>query len=254
MEFLGYIALIFMGITLGLIGAGGSILTIPIMIYLFDIPIMLATSYSLIVVGLTALMASIGYRNHILFKKSMLFLIPSVLGVFVMRYFMMPNLPHSIGSLPIDKALLVLLLLFIGFAGYFMSKNSLSYPENISKKNHHTKVIAISLILGIIMGLIGAGGGFLIIPTLVLFMGFKIKEAVATSLFIITINSFIGFAADKHHLLFWMNLIKYLPCALLGMIIGLYIAKFMRGEVLKKSFGYFIWMIGAAIITKEFIL
>ncbi|ETZ07031.1 sulfite exporter TauE/SafE [Holospora obtusa F1] len=256
MELLGYIALAAMGITLGLVGAGGSILTIPILVYLLNVPIILATSYSLIVVGSTAFMGLLRYRHHILFKKAVVFLIPSVFGVFTARHFMIPALPHTIGSLFIDKALVVLLLIFMSVAGYFMIKNSPLDAKNHLPKNQNIKVILIGLALGIIMGLLGAGGGFLIIPTLVLLMGFTMQEAVPTSLFIITVNSVIGFAADQHQFMAddWSNLAKYLAPAFFGMLTGLYIAKFIQGESLKKAFGYFVWVIGIAILIKEFIL
>lgn len=256
MELLGYIALAIMGITLGLVGAGGSILTIPILVYLLNVPIILATSYSLVVVGSTAFMGLLRYRHHILFKKAIVFLIPSVLGVFTARHFMIPALPHTIGSLPIDKALVILLLIFMSAAGYFMIKNSPLDVQNHLPKNQNINVILIGLALGVIMGLLGAGGGFLIIPTLVLLIGFTMQEAVPTSLFIITVNSVIGFTADQHQFIAddWSNLAKYLAPALLGMVTGLYIAKFIQGESLKKAFGYFVWVIGIAILTKEFIL
>ena len=256
MELLGYIALAAMGITLGLVGAGGSILTIPILVYLLNVPIILATSYSLVVVGSTAFMGLLRYRHHILFKKAIVFLIPSVLGVFTARHFMIPALPHTIGSVPIDKALVILLLIFIGVAGYFMIKNSPLDAKNHLPKNQNINVILIGLALGVIMGLLGAGGGFLIIPTLVLLMGFTMQEAVPTSLFIITVNSLIGVAADQHQFIAddWSHLAKYLAPAFFGMLIGLYIAKFIQGESLKKAFGYFVWVIGIAILIKEFIL
>lgn len=256
MELLGYIALAAMGITLGLVGAGGSILTIPILVYLLNVPIILTTSYSLVLVGSTAFIATLRYRHHLLFKNSLLFLIPSISGVFTARHFMIPALPHNIFSLPIDKALVILLLIFMSAAGYFMIKKSPIEAQNYLPKNQNIKVILIGLALGVIMGILGAGGGFLIIPTLVLLMGFIMQEAVPTSLFIITVNSVIGFAADQHQFIAddWSNLAKYLAPALLGMLTGLYIAKFIQGELLNKAFGYFVWVVGIAILIKEFIL
>jgi uncharacterized protein len=256
MELLGYIALASMGITLGLVGAGGSILTIPILVYLLKVPIILATSYSLVVVGSTAFIGLLRYRHHILFERAVVFLIPSVLGVFTARHFMIPSLPHTIGSLPIDKALVILLLIFMSAAGYFMIKKSPLDFQNHLPKNQNIKVILIGLALGTVMGLLGSGGGFLIIPTLMLLMGFAMQESVPTSLFIITVNSVIGFAADQHQFIAndWSHLAKYLAPAFLGMLTGLYIAKFIQGESLKKAFGYFVWVIGIAIFAKEFIL
>ena len=258
MEILGYVFLVIMGMTLGLVGAGGAILTIPILVYLFGIPIVPATSYSLFLVGSSAFVASIRYRHTIQFRKVVNFAVPSALGVFATRNFIIPHLPHSLVIISIDKALVILLLIFMGLAGYYMIKDASYTYENVSSSSFEQskKIALIALGLGILMGLLGAGGGFLIIPTMVLLMGFTMQEAVPTSLFIITINSFIGFAADKHHLLpyDWSNLAKYLLYALLGMLIGLYIAKFIKGKRLKKAFGYFVWMVGTAILIKEFFL
>lgn len=256
MEGLGYIALVTMGIALGLVGAGGSILTIPILVYLFNIPIILATSYSLVVVGSTALMGLLRYRHQILFKKAIVFLIPSVLGVFAARHFVISALPHNIGPLSIDKALVILLLIFMSIAGGFMIKKFPLHPQNHLPKTRNNRVILVGLSLGIVMGILGAGGGFLIIPTLVLLMGFSMQDAVPSSLLIITVNSLIGFVADQHHFITsdWWNLAEYLLPALLGMLIGFYIAKFANGENLKKAFGYFLWVVGIVILMNEFIL
>lgn len=169
---------------------------------------------------------------------------------------MIPALPHTIGSLSIDKALVILLLIFMSAAGYFMIKDSPIDSQNNRPKNQNINVILIGLAFGVIMGLLGASGGFLIIPTLVLLMGFSMQKAVPTSLFIITVNSLIGCAADQHHFIAsdGGNLTKYLAPALLGILIGLYIANLIQGERLKKAFGYFIWIVGIAIVAKEFIL
>ncbi len=257
MELVGYIALGIMGMTLGLVGAGGSILTIPILIYFLGIPILLATTYSLIVVGTSALVAAIRYRQSILFKKAINFSIPSVIGVFATRHFIIPNLPSSIGGISIEEALFILLLIFMSLAGYFMTRN-ITYTHEARGSTSYDKPIRITLIafvLGSMMGLLGSGGGFLIVPILVLLMGFNMKEAVPSSLFIISINSFIGFAADKHLLLManWMDILKYLICALFGMFIGIHLSKLFNAEQLKKFFGYFIWVIGIAIFAEEFI-
>jgi hypothetical protein len=258
MEFFGYISLIVMGIILGIMGAGGSILTIPILIYLLGTPILLATSYSLILVGTSALISSIYYRNCISFRKAIHFAIPSIVGVFTTRDFIIPSLSNYLGTISTDKALIVLLLIFIGISGYFMIRNS-AYPHDAQinpSLGQYVKVTLIALSLGIVMGLLGAGGGFLIVPTFVLFMGFSMQEAVPTSLLIITMNSFMGFAADKHNFLAsdWLNISKYLSFTCLGTFMGIYIAKFINSNNLKKSFGYFVWIIGITIFAKECIL
>ncbi len=249
----GYIALSIMGITLGFFGAGGSILTIPILIYLFEVPIYLATTYSFLIVGSTSLIAAVMQRNNIIFTKAMLFLIPSIIGVFGARYFIIPSLPQYLGEVSLQKILILLLLSFMSLGGYFMIKKPAIVRQKYSIS--YSKIVVVALILGTIIGILGAGGGFLIIPSL-LMMGFKIHEAVATSLFIITLNSFIGFNVDKHHLKLyeWLIVGKYLICAILGMFLGLQISKSIKTEVLQKLFGYFILIIATTIFTKEFIL
>ncbi|MCP5369370.1 MAG: sulfite exporter TauE/SafE family protein [Rickettsiaceae bacterium] len=247
-----------MGVSLSLIGAGGSILTIPILVYLLDTPIVKATTYSLVIVGCSALIACISYRKHIIFYKALLLTLPSIIGVFVSRFYIIPNLPKSFGIVSIEKILIILLLIFIGVAGYFMV-NDFNSDDHYSVKSHTDKkmtIILIGLCLGGLTGLLGAGGGFLIIPTLVLLMKFTMQEVIPTSLFIITVNSLIGFAADKVQLLStdWLELSKYLGCTFLGIYIGIYIAKFIKSKNLKTVFGYFIWIIGIGILMQEFIL
>lgn len=258
MEILGYISFIVMGVTLGLLGAGGSILTIPILVYLCGMPIRLATGYSLFLVGMSALIAAISYRKHIHFKKATYFTISSILGVFISRHILIPNAPQTMWSIPFDKALVGLLLFFIVISGYTMIKGPIcksSETDNQPINRSPLYIMLIALALGIIMGLLGAGGGFLIIPALVFFMGFGMSEAVPTSLMIITLNSFIGFIADKQPLLMsdWLNLGKYLIFSISGMFIGLYLTRFIQGAHLKKAFGYFIWVMGLAILIREFI-
>lgn len=258
METIGYICLLFMGLTLGLVGAGGSILTIPILVYLFKIPMIIATTYSLVIVGSSAFIATIRYRHIILFKKAIIFTIPSIIGIFCARSYLIPNLPEFLWGLPINQVLMLLLLVFMALAGYFMIKDFKFHTDNKAANNKATqiKLISIGLCLGTIMGLLGAGGGFLIIPTLVLWMRLNMQEAVPTSLFIITINSLIGTLSNKHSLDSndWSCLLGYLSFALVGMFIGIYLGKYVNGHNLKQSFGWFVWMIAIVIATKEFIL
>lgn len=257
MELIGYISLAMMGFTLGTIGAGGSILTIPILVYLLKIPIVISTTYSLFIVGSSALIAAIRYRKNIIFSKAVLFIIPSITGVSIVRHYIIPNLPQSIGGLHIDQILVILLLQFMVLAGYFMIKKPhfFNHVSTTSPVYQTIKIILLGFFLGSIMGVLGAGGGFLIIPTLVLFMEFAMQEAVATSLFIITINSFVGFIADKHNLFIsdWYNISKYLCCSYIGMMLGIYCAKFIKNKNLGKIFGYFIWIIAIIIFIKDFI-
>lgn len=248
----GYFALYFMGIILSVVGAGGSILTVPILVYLFSIPTIIATSYALTIVGIIAFLSSISRWRYINLKKIIPLGLTSALSVFITRRFFIPILLENFSDYIINKFLLILLLIIMILAGYFMIKGQ------EKKQNDHinnSSSILIAVFLGFIMGLLGSGGGFLIIPMLI-FMGFDIQKAISTSLFIISINSFTGFIADQYIFTSsdMINLTKYLSCAFLGMITGIYIAKKIGEKNLKKSFGYFIWIISLVIIGKEFIL
>jgi hypothetical protein len=246
-----------MGLTLGLIGAGGSILTIPILVFLFRIPIIVATTYSLIIVGSVAFVAAIRYRGNILFKNASLFALPSLIGVFCSRFYILPNLPHSLGIFSIEQLLIILLLVFICLASFFMIKDhQLSLRSNNIMQSSLVAVLSLGLGFGCIIGILGAGGGFLIVPTLVLLMSFTMQEAIATSLFIITINSLVGFLSDQHTISYhnWVTIYKYLCISLIGMFVGIYLNKYINGNKLKIIFGWFILIIGITIFIKEFIL
>ena len=255
MEILGYIALTLMGLVLSLVGAGGSVLTIPILVYLLNLPILLATSYSLVIVGSTAFIATLRYYNYIVFKKALVLMLPSILGVFLSRHFLIVNLPAYFGSFAIEYLLLIFLLVFMIVSGFFMiQKIEFVANDNINKINN-IKIAPIGLILGVLMGLLGAGGGFLIIPTFVLLLGLNMQQAVSSSLFIITMNSLVGFLVDKHHFIAsdWFVLLQCLAASFIGMLLGFYMSKFVNGNNLKNLFGYFVWAVAVGIVLKSFV-
>lgn len=254
---IGYLGLLFMGICLGLLGAGGSILAIPIFIYFFKIPVLKSTTYSLCVVSVVALLAFFKSRKEAVLHKALHFAVPSVLGVFISRSFILPHLPSSLGPLSLNKALILLLISFMFAASYFMIK-----PLNIkneSSKGQNIKTIYVQLLglfVGVFMGFLGSGGGFLIIPILVLFLKLDMKQAVPTSLSIIAINSYVGFLSDKTSLNVtdYTQLLKFLFIAILGMLIGILLSKKIDASKLKTIFGWFILIISTIILLKEFIL
>lgn len=254
---LGYFGLSLMGICLGLLGAGGSILAIPIFIYFFNIPVLKSTTYSLCVVSIVAMLGFIKSRKNVVLSKAFHFAIPSVTGVFLSRFFILPHLPSSLGFISLNKALILLLVTFMFAASYFMIR-----PLKIKKSNQNSnetkniQVHALGFFVGIFMGFLGSGGGFLIIPILILFLKLNMTQAVATSLSIISINSCIGFLADKTPLYAsdYVQLLKFLSIAILGMLIGIALNKKIDASKLKTAFGWFIVIIGIAIFIKEFII
>ncbi len=263
MEIFGYIAAVFIGISLGLIGGGGSILTVPVLVYLFGINPLLATSYSLFVVGATSLVGAFNsYQKKLVsIKTALLFGLSSITTVFLTRKFLIPIIPKKIatlGKFTITDSLvtMVLFALLMVIASVAMIRNGESKKikqDNSNEKIGYSKLLLYGIIIGIVTGLLGAGGGFLLIPTLVLLMNLPMKEAVGTSLLIIALNSLIGFTGDLGHFTIdWFFLLKITVIAIAGIIAGGFLAKKFHGEKLKKGFGWFVLIMGIYILTKEF--
>jgi uncharacterized membrane protein YfcA len=260
MEYFGYLASVIIGLSLGLIGGGGSILTIPILVYLFKIDPKLATSYSLFIVGITALSGCYThYRmGNLKIKSAMYFAVPSVFSILVIREVIIlkiPNVIFTINDFQVTKNFLIMII----FAILMMAASfSMIRKTNSQIQSTHTNYLHLALIgsvVGIVTGFLGAGGGFLIIPALLFFANLPMKQAVGTSLLIIFINSSIGFVGD----LFigtpinYTFLITISVIAFIGMIIGTQLSKKIDGNKLKPIFGWFILVMGIYIFIKEFL-
>lgn len=261
METAGYIASIFIGISLGLIGGGGSILTVPVLVYLFSIDAVLATTYSLFIVGSTSVVGSISYfkKGLVHLKTVLLFGIPSVFAVVLTRTYILPLIPQeifSIGNFILTKNILLMLLfavLMIGASYSMIKKSSQSTDTGSEEQSLNYFVILIQgIFTGVITGLIGAGGGFLIIPALVSFVKLPIKTAVGTSLVIISISSLTGFSMSLSGIsVQWSFLLTIFFIAAIGILIGSYLSTKIDGKKLKPAFGYFVMVMGIYIIIKE---
>lgn len=261
---IGYLAILLMGITLGVLGAGGSILTVPIIVYLFKINPVLSTSYSLLLVGFTALIGSFIYykKKQIDFSIAIKFAIPSLISVYLTRRFLLPAIPENfeILSIILNKDLLILLLFaaIMFMTSIFMindssQKLSKSKVKNLSPIIKNLLIIIEAIIVGIITAIIGAGGGFLIVPALVLLNKINVKSAIGSSLFIIALKSLIGFVGDLQNDLdldFFLaiNLMILSAC---GMLIGTFLSKYIDANHLKKGFGYFVMITSILILIKE---
>lgn len=206
MEYIGYLASILIGVALGLIGGGGSILTVPVLVYLFAIEPVVATSYSLFIVGLTSGIGAVGYfkKGLVNIKTAFVFGIPSIIAVFATRALIVPAIPtevFTIGNFIVTKNILMMLLfaiLMIAASYSMIKKDKKNVSEIIEEQKFNYPLILIEgAIVGILTGLVGAGGGFLIIPALVILSKLPMKEAVGTSLVIIAAKSLIGFFGES---------------------------------------------------------
>ncbi|MBF4507928.1 sulfite exporter TauE/SafE family protein [Flavobacterium sp. JLP] len=257
MEYLGYFASIIIGISLGLIGGGGSILTIPILVYLFKVNPEQATSYSLFIVGLTALFGSYSHykMGNLKLKSALYFAIPSVISILIIREVIFPQIAStlfSIASYSVSKDFLIMIIFSVLMITAAISMIRKSQPK-IKAETNYIQLSIIGFVVGIITGFLGAGGGFLIIPALLFFANLPMKQAVGTSLLIITINSSIGFGGDLYigTPINYPFLLGVSVMALLGMIIGSQLSKKIDGTKLKPIFGWFVLVMGFYIITKE---
>ncbi|REC54075.1 sulfite exporter TauE/SafE family protein [Chryseobacterium piscium] len=264
MEIFGYIASVLIGVSLGLIGGGGSIFTVPVLVYLFGIDAFLAIEYSLFIVGTSSIIGSVSYfKNGLVNMKTVLiFGIPSVISIFLTRNFLLPIIPDYIfkfGNFVMTKNIFLLLIfacLMIAASYKMIRKNKvLEIKATSSQKNNAFLAAGEGSVVGFLTGLVGAGGGFMIIPALVNFLKMPMKVAIGTSLVIISINSLIGFFSSVNHLkIDWSFLGSISAIAIVGIFIGTQLSKKINGEKLKPVFGWFILIMGVYIILKEIIL
>lgn len=258
---LGLLASLVIGLSLGLIGGGGSILTVPVLVYLFSVEPVQATAYSLFIVGLTSAVGAYPkYKEGLVnVKTALLFGAPSIVTVFLTRKWIVPNIPaelFSVGSFVLTKSLLLMLLFAI-----LMVAASFSMIRDPKKKSSDVKpggsfnyplILAEGAIVGLLTGLVGAGGGFLIIPALVLLTGLPMKQAVGTSLLIIAAKSLIGFTGDlSQQTIDWTLLMSISAMAVAGIFIGNSLSRKIDGNKLKKGFGWFVLAMGLYILIKE---
>ena len=268
-EILGFLIAIVVGFTMGLLGGGGSILAVPIFVYVLNIEAVIATGYSLFVVGSAALVGAYQYFKQKLvnLKIALIFGAPSLIMVYATRAYIVPALPDpflTVEAFVLTKnaAIVVFFAIVMLISSSLMiSKGTLQTKESkenrkpISDKPLNIPILVVNaLLVGLIAGLVGAGGGFLIVPSLVFLARIPMKEAIATSLFIIAINSLLGFTGDwQHHDINWRFLLPFTGFTIVGILLGTYFCKYIPGAKLKQIFGYMVLVIAFFILYKEFV-
>jgi len=263
LEIFGYIGAVAMGLSLGLIGGGGSILTVPILVYLFGIGAELSTAYSLFIVGLTSLVGSFSHMKmgNIHWRTAIVFGIPSIISVYLTRHYLVPAIPNPVLStdsfvLSKDIAILLFFAVIMVLASYSMIRKSKPKTDVIEGEVsfNYPMILAEGLIVGAVTGLVGAGGGFLIIPALVLLAKLPMKQAVGTSLVIIASKSLLGFLGDlekRSAEIDWQFLMIFSAIAVVGIFTGAALSKKISGDKLKPAFGWFVLVMGIYIIISS---
>jgi len=263
MEIAGFAAAFVIGITLGLMGGGGSILAVPVLVYMLGISPVLATAYSLFVVGIASLTGAINniHKGQICFKTAVVFAIPSFIAVYLTRLYLIPAIPEhlfDVGTFAVtkDMAIMVFFALIMLVAAFSMirkGKEEVEGDENTQPKFNYPLILLEGGVVGVLTGIVGAGGGFLIIPALVLLAKLPMKLAVGTSLLIVAAKSLIGFIGDLQtgQVIDWTFLLTFTGFAAVGIFVGGYLSNFISGKSLKRGFGWFVLVMAVLILAKE---
>lgn len=264
MEILGFLLAALVGISLGVIGGGGSILTVPILVYVLGINPILATSYSLFIVGSTSMVGAVNsyFRGSVNIKTALLFGASSIATVFFVRKVVMhliPSVLFQTKNIQVTQAaatmVLFAVLMLLASISMIRNKHAVSHNRTTvvaENNNNYFKLLLYGVLIGLVTGLLGAGGGFLLIPVLVIMLKMPMKQAIGTSLLIIALNSLIGFTGDLgHYDMDWKLLLAITSMAVAGVFIGGLLGKKIAGEKLKKTFGWFVLIMAVYIIGKE---
>lgn len=260
---LGLFGAVLIGVVLGLIGGGGAILTVPIFVYILGVNPLLATAYSLFVVGSSALVGAFinTQRKLVDFRTGIIFAVPAFIGVYLARKYLLNIIPEKlfyINAFLLTKNTAI--MLFFAFlmlvAAFFMIYGKIKDPNGSGVRYNVPLLITEGFAVGVLTGLVGAGGGFLIIPALVLFARLPVKKAIATSLMIVAFKSLFGFIGDIQNQSFeidWSLLLLFTSLSIAGIFIGLYLNNFIDGKKLKAGFGWFILIMSVYVFIKEII-
>lgn len=253
-----YCGAFIIGLIMGLMGGGGSILTVPLLVYILGINPVMATAYSLFIVGTTSAFGSAQnyFKGTISVKTGLGIAVPSLISIYITRKYIVPALPQVLldtGTITLTRGTFIMTLFAVVM---LLAAWSMLFRKHTAEKIRQTNyylVLPLVMVVGIFMGLVGAGGGFIIIPLLVFYAGLPMKKAIGTSLLIIAINSLTGFAGDiQNTTIDWSFLLSFTILSVFGIFAGNYLHRFINENQLKRGFGWFILIMAAFILTKEF--
>jgi hypothetical protein len=258
---LGYLGAVLVGLVLGLLGGGGAAVSIPILVYAFAVPASIATGYSLLIVAFTAMLGSIqNLRRGLIRFRALLYCgLPALVAIYIMRRLLIHSIPDtffklSTFTLTKNSFILLLLAFFMALVARNMIVPQVSKSENVAAIPYPLILIQ-SILIGLFTGLVGAGGGFLLIPLLLSFEPMEFRNATATSLALVMLNSAIGFLGDiqSQSQIEWPFLLTFMVCSATGVLVGIAIASKIDNKKLRLIFGYVMMSIAIYIVFKEFV-
>jgi len=249
-----YVIALLIGISLGLLGAGGAIVAVPAFVYIHNVPPVLASGYALFVVAVPTLIGSLPYirRKQVEWRAVAAFGSTTLISIALVRAFVLPNSTFTAFGLDHDTTLMIAFAGILFVAGTSMLlRNKLHRAER--PQLHPFLLALLGILVGVISGFLGVGGGFLMTPALVMWAGLDMKTAVGTSLVLICANSVVGVLADAWTGLEydWPLVLVFTALATIGIIIGSKLSKRIHGATLQSAFGWFVVVIGIAVLVKE---
>lgn len=233
------------GIVFGIFGAGGSILLVPILVYVLDMPVKAALGTSLLILMLTGVFATTAHARsgNVRWWIGVRWAGFGMLGAYA---------GGRLAELIPPRALLTIFATVVVVAALAMIKRPTPTSHPDATPVPTAKVVSVGLVLGFFTGMLGVGGGFLLVPALMLLCGLDVKRAIGTSLLIITISSlggFLGFAA--HESFHWRRTAVVAACNATGSLLGERLGKPLPGHRLRPAFGVFLLIVGAAMVVEN---
>lgn len=257
MRIIGYILALCIGLSLGLIGGGGSILAVPILIYVMGVAPKAAIATSLAIVGIVSVIGTIPHwrQGNVNFKTAIFFAPTAMIGAFLgARLADLPLITETVQLTCFGLVMVIASILMIRKGGSASQNHKVDFPDKLAPpaSNYWWSIPVQALGIGILTGFVGVGGGFLIVPALVLFGAVPMKEAIGTSLLIIAFNSATGFLGYLSQVeLDWNLIIAFIIAASLGTFTGAYLTRFIEAKNLQKGFGYFVLAIAVFVLIKR---
>ena len=256
---IGYILAGCIGLSLGLIGGGGSILAVPILIYVMGVAPKAAIAMSLIIVGIVSLIGAIPHslQGNVNLKTAAIFAPAAMIGAYLgARLAAFSFITETFQLICFGLVMVIASVLMIGKSGKLSKSHEVIYTKKCdSSSPHQSHWLAIPLEglgVGILTGFVGVGGGFAIIPALVLLGGIPMKEVIGTSLLIIAFKSATGFLGYLSQVqLNWNLVISFTIAASFGTLAGAYLTRFIDAKNLQKGFGYFVLAVAVFILIKR---